>query len=402
MPLATTSPSSSINTSVIDAVTIQQTMNGSWPDFLNYSCILKKMEEAGTISKKGSGAWLTKNIDVGLPEANERSAAQERTFASENDYVNLILPWTNVESTRGLSRIDIATNSGPEGKVKLAEQMIPKLVNGMKVGLFSRLLTYNTGSQAVAGFPAQTANPPKLGGAASLFGYGPTAQAYNPIDSSTSGNWSATSKEVLPDTMYYNVATNPLTPPASVANPQKECLSPVISAYNATVWNAVATGTWANNCREILTHHMQRQTRGNGPDEKPDFAVMTGTMWSSLINTFQTYNRVALVGGQGADPNMRAVSGTEQVIPYGFLSLHWDAYLTQEVCYVLNSKKMGMDIIPQDNVLIDPSLPNKAPGSLFAVETQSDIRTGSALAVVSMIGQMWFDPRWHGMSYAAT
>lgn len=399
MPLATTGPTYSVNSSVIDAVTLQQTMDGAWPDWMNYSCILKKMEEAGTIDKKADGAFLTKNIDVGLGVAQERSAAQTRSFNSENDYVNLIMPWTNVEANRGLSSLDVRVNSGANGKVKLNEQLIQKLKDTMKVALLTRILTYNAGTTTVAGFTAATANPPPLGGLPTLFGYGASAQAYNPVTRSSSGAWSAASKYVLPNTTYYGVSTNPLSPPATVANPQFECLSPVISAYTATVWNATATGTWLNNCREVLNGHITRQTRGNGPDERPDFAAMSQTMFTDLINTFQAYYRTVLAG-EAQDPNMRAISGTDQQIPYGPLTLHYDSYLTQEVCYVLNSKKMGLSLFPADKIVIDPSLPNKGT-SMFTVETNYDMTSGAHLASVGLLGQMWLDPRYHGMSYAA-
>ena len=107
----------------------------------------------------------------------------------------------------------------------------------MKVGLITRILTYNAGTTTTAGFTAAASNPPPLGGLPTLFGYGATAQAYNPVARSTSGNWSAASKYVLPNTTYYGVSTNPLSPPATVANPQYEALSPVISGYTATNWN---------------------------------------------------------------------------------------------------------------------------------------------------------------------
>jgi len=401
--LATGAPGSSIATNVIDPVTIQQTMDGSWADNLSYSSILTAIEKSGNVQRNGGGQFLTKNIKVGLGQAVDVTAATvNRVFNQENDYVNLFIPWTAVEAPRALSAINVALNSTPEGKVKLANELVPTLVETMREGLFTRILNGNAGATATAGFGVYAGSGVAFNGLPTLFGYGATAQNYNPDTRATTGNWTTASKEVLPNTSYFGVSTNPLTPPASVTNPHYEALSPVITAYNATAatWGNTGNADWANNCREVLNHHITRQTRGNGPNERPDLGIMSATMYTALVNTFQQYYRTVLAG-QSSDPNMRAISGTDQVIPYGPLSLGWDAYLTQAVCYVLNSKKLGLTIVPQQKIVIDPSMPNKG-SSMFAVKTNFDMSADAHLVNVQMISQLWMDPRYHGMSYAAT
>ncbi len=403
MPIGSTPPTYNVNTSIIDPVTTQQFMDGEFNDAINYSSILRKMKQAGTIKTDGYGAYLTKNELVGLPSVTERGAATVRTFNTNQKRVNFVLPWTNIEATEAISRLDLQLNSGPAAKVNLTKRLLPDLGTGMKVGLYTRLLTYNAGANTVAGFTAQSGNPPVLGGLPTLFGYGSTAAAYAPGPNTSSGNWSAGIKEVLPNTTYYSQPTNPLAgqTPSTVTNFQTRALSPVITAYTSTAWTG--TGTWASACREVINHHITRQTVDTGPGGAPDLGVMSPTMFTALINTLQAYYRISLEKGE-VDPNLRIAGISNTEVPYGPLMINHDAYLTQEVFYCLNTTKMELDLFPTKKLIIDPTTGQTLESdedSLFNIQTNYDIKEDAHLAAVSMVGQLFMRPKWHGMSYAA-
>lgn len=399
-------PTYNVNTNLIDPVTTQQFMDGALENVLQQDGLLSAMKSAGTITYDGYGQSDTKNVHVGLPSTSERGAGTVRTFSSNQQYVTAYIPWSNVEGNDMIRRLDAQLNSGPAAKVQLTKRILPNLAMGLRVGLVTRLLTQNAGSNAVAGFAAATSNPPPLGGLPTLFGYGSAAQNWNPVTRATTGVWTNTSKEVLPNTTYYGLATNPTSPPASITNPQTDCLSPVITAYNATAATWGSSGgaaTWASNCREVLNHHIARQTRGDMPEDIPDLAIMTNTMFAALTNTFQAYYRVSLEKGE-VDPNMRIGQGSTISIPYGPLTLKWSAYLSQEVCYVLNSRKMNLKLFPTKKLAIDPTLGvvETEDASMISVQTQYDIREDAHLISAGILGDFFLEPRYHGMSYAAS
>ena len=403
--LGSTAPSYNINTSLIDPVTTQQFMEGALEQAFQHDSLLRAMKAAGTITFDGYGEYDTANLHVGIPAVNERGAATAREFAAGNQYVNAVIPWSNIEGTDMIRRLDALLNSGPAAKVNLTKRLLPNLAKGLRVGLTTKLLTQNAGSNAVAGFAAASSNPPPLGGLPTLFGYGATAQNYNPDTRTTSGAWTTASKEVLPDASYYGLSTKPTSLPSTVANPQPECLSPVITAYNAlaATWGTSGNADWATNCRQVLNHHITRQTRGDGADETPDLGIMTQSMHTALANTFQAYYRVALEKGT-VDPNMRISGMSTTEIPYGPLSLKWSAYLTQQVLYVLNSRKLSLKLFPTKKLMIDPTLGSVMEGdaaSMISVQTQFDIREDAHLVAAGIVGRLFAEPRYHGMSYAA-
>ncbi len=404
MPIGNTPPTYNVNTSIIDPVTTQQFMDGEFDDALNYSSILRSMKKAGTIKTDGYGTYLTKNEKVGLPSVTERGAATVRTFNTNQKRVNFVLPWTNIEATEAISRLDLQLNSGPAAKVNLTKKLLPDLAEGMKVGLYTRILTYNAGSNTVAGFTAQAGNPPVLGGLPTLFGYGSTNQSYYAATNTSTGNWVAGSKEVLPNVTYYGQPTNPLAgqTPSTVTNFQTRALSPVITAYTSTAFTG--TGTWASACREVINHHITRQTVTSEAGGAPNLGVMTQTMFTALINTLQAYYRISLEKGD-VDPNLRIAGMSNTEVPYGPLSIGMDAYLTQEVFYCLNTTKMELDFFPVKKLIIDPTTGGtmeSEESSLFNVQTQYDIKEDAHLAAVTALGQMFLRPKYQGMSYAAT
>lgn len=395
-------PSYGANTSLIDPVTTQQFMDDAFESALNYDATLKKMKEAGTLKSEASGLFFTRNIHVGLPSANERTAAQARTFAPSAEYVVASIPWSNLETTGTITMIDARQNSGPEGKVNLQKKLLKSMSDGLRVGLVTRLLTNNLSSNTVAGWTASATTNSPIAGLPTLFGYGSSAQNYDPSTRTSSGAVGAGDREVKPNTTYFGLATDPTAAISGIDNAQPEAISPVILNTTSTAWTG--TATWVANCRKVLDHAISRLTRGEGPDETPDFAIMTRTMHTAVLGSLDSLLRVGLEAGAGVSPNFRVSGEQTKVIPYGPLTLHWSQYLNKEVVYVLNSKKMEFVHFPAKRLLIDPTLGQVSEGradSMFSIETQYDITQGAHLAVASLMGNLFLEPRYHAMGYAA-
>lgn len=406
-----TTPSSSVHTSLIDKVTMQQVMEGAYENALNLSPIWGRMDANGVIKGDGGGDFLTKTSHMGLPATSDRAAGVARVFAASGEYCNYSIPWANVEVTDAITRIDAALNDTKEGKVKLRNRLMESMSEGLAVGMAQRVLNYNAGSTTTFGIaPTVPASGVALGGLPTLFGWGTsavgTAQGYNPNTHLTTGsNVAAGDLEVTPNATYYGVSTNPAAVISGVTNKQTEANSPKIINETSTGFAAAGstTYTWAANCERILKHMATRCTVGMGPGQAPDMAITTSARHIQVLNTLDTKYRVILESRTGANPNLRTSQRQDLVIPYGGLELWWDFYLTAAVTYVVNSRKMFFHYVPQQKVAIDPTTGRESMGEKSAhvgVQTGFDMVQDAHLAAATVLGAYWLDPRHHAACFA--
>lgn len=400
MPVS--APTNNNYSSLIDPVTTQQFMRGSFDNTIKRIKVLRLLKEKGNIKPDASGKFFERNVAIGRFRSAARADLAERTFARKQVFATYAVPYSWYETTGVLSEQDIAFNKGPEALIRLRSDMLARMGKDSEKSLAEDILKNNAGTTSVFGQAAATVSPVPLYGIPTMFGYGATAQNYDADAQTTSGNVGATDKEVLPNTTYCGVSTHPTNAIAGVNGKENESTSPVLVNWSSTAWTG--TATWKSTALPVLDYALNRLARGESMDEQIDTIVTTRTMFTDISQAIigggpsGLGGRVVFQGGAPQSPNMRLFDGIR--IPYGAATIYWDAYQPANAVYFLNTDQGEFCYNPQDPIRVDGNILEGDLGSeLYQIRTAYDIDQGAHKAVAVMMGQPWFNPFFQGAAY---
>ncbi len=400
MPAA---PSTSILSSVIDAVTLQQSTDGAFENVDGYSQIWGKLKSGGRCTSEGGGSDVQRQWHLGLPNAQLLASGAQRVWSQSDQYRATRHPWSNTDSHDCIYVNDVRANNTPQGLVKLNKRLIDSMVLSLRNKLCTDIWTSNAGQNTAAGIAVAAANPVPMAGLITLMGAGSTVLGYNPTTHASTGTTvAAADLEALPDMSYFGLATNPTAPPAGLTNPFTECFSPVLVNETSTGFGGT-THTWAGQAVYVLNHLATRLTRGKGPDEYPDLFVTSNARFQVLLNSFESTYHTILTQAPGSVPNRRIGGGANLEIPFGNGVATWDQFITAPITFAVNTKKLEFVYLPAGKLVIDPNLPMPREGdmtSMTFIDTQYDATQVAHLAGAQITGCVIGNPRFQGISYA--
>ncbi len=389
-----TAPTYNQFSTLVDVVTTQQFMKGEFENVVKRSVILSKLQERGNIKFEASGKFFERNLRVAEFAAGYRAAdLAPRNFARAHQRITYAVPYAVREITGVLGELDVMFNSGKEALVQLNKVMMKNMGEDFKRDLANIILNSNAGANTTFGKTAVSGTPVPVFGLPTLFGYGASAQNYNPDTQTTSGAVGASDKEVLPNATYCGISTHPTNAIAGIDNRQNEATSPVLVNTTCTGFGG---STWAANCLKVMDYVQERGARSVDPEDKPDLGILTRSMFTDFKGALQTFYRIML-DGKPANPNPTTYA--ESYVPYGSLNVYWDEYQPASTLYALNTNKMEFVCFPQKKILRDGTLEDSAD-DMFAIRTDYSIEQGGHLAVAMIAGQIWCNPKFQVAGYA--
>ncbi len=398
-----TAPTNSILSGQIDAVTLQQSMDGAFENVDGYSTIWKKLKENGRCTQDGGGSWIQRQWHLGLPNAQLLANGAQRIWSASDQYRATTHPWSNLDSHDCIYVNDVRANNTPQGLVKLNKKLIDSMTTAMRNKMCTDVFLSNAGQNTVSGVAIAAANPVPFAGLLTLFGYGTTAQGYNPTTRASTGTTVAAGDfEALPDMSYFGLATNPVAPPVGLTNPFPECFSPVLVNENCTGYTG-STHTWDGQAVQVLNYLALRLQRGKGPDQQADLFVTSQARYRIALNSFESTYHTILTSEAGSVPNRRVGGSANLEIPFGYGTLTWDQFINVAVTFGINTRQLEFAYLPAGKLIIDPNLPMPREGdmtSMTFVDTQYDATQVAHLAGAQITGAFIGNPRFQGMTYA--
>jgi hypothetical protein len=400
MPAA---PTTSILSSVIDAVTLQQSADGAFENVDGYSEIWKRLKAGGRCNSEGGGTDVQRQWHLGLPAAQLLATGAQRTWSQADQYRATRHPWSNTDSHDCIYVNDVRANNSQQGLVKLNKRLTDNMTLALRNKLCADVYQSNAGQNTTAGIAVSAANPVPMAGLITCMGAGSSVLGYNASTRASTGTTvAATDKEALPDMSYFGLATNPTAPPAGLTNPQPECFSPVLVNENSTAFGS-AVDTWDGQAVVVLNYLSLRLQRGKGPGEQADLFVTTQSRFNTLLNSFESTYHTILSTPAGTVPNRRVGGAANLEIPFGFGVATWDQYITAPITFGINTKQMEYVYLPAGKLVIDPNLPMPREGDLTSmcfVDTQYDATQVAHLAGAQITGALICNPRFQGITYA--
>lgn len=400
-----TTPSPVAYSGVVDEAVIQDSMRGHWDNTVQQIAILDYLKARGRINSGGDGKYLEMRARVGRRTKTQRSDLAARTFSRHQDRTTYSWPWSFHEVNDILSMRDVMFLNGSDYTVRddLLASRLTEIGDDFMVGLHEDLMTNNAGTNTVFGQAADAGsgdNPP-FQGLPTVFQYGSSASAYNPVTQAVGGGVAATDKEVAPSGTYGNVTLGPVTAISGVNGKVNESTSPVLVNWSSTAWDSSGSSTtFLANAPEALKHLITRLTRGSGGEGmRPDVGFMDENLFVTFQNSLEALTNRQL--DLGTEPKAPDVGMFPRFwIPYMGVKFHMDRQTPPNAVYVLNTKKADYKYFKQ------PDYGEKARGpmkgkvdQMFHIEAQYDIDVGGWKLVVSQACQFYLNPFYQGAAY---
>jgi hypothetical protein len=395
MPGTTPTPANYSN--IVDEAVTQQYMRSEWDSTKEINPLLERLEKKGRIQFDASGKFVDLIARVGRWQASRRADLAQREFARKQHRVTYTFPYSFLEVIGILSERDLMFMSSPDARIRIQDQMLTEMGADFGLDINSRILTENAGSQTVGGNTAYAGGDVPLYGLPTIFGYGATAQDYDHQAKTTSGNVAAGDKEVLPNTTYGGVTTNPTSALAGVDNAITEATSPVIANWKSTAWDGSST-TWIKNGKYVITHLINRLHRGNGAGERPDLGIMTQAMYIDLKNGFKDdVSQQVVITEQPTAPDTGMYP--RLFMRYEGVDLIYDLDQATDVFYLLNTGKLMLKVYPQTPAGNASGAIKGKTKELFKVAQMPDIDQGGHKVVATNVCQLIGEPRYQGMAF---
>jgi len=354
----------------------------------------------------GSGGkyldWRATIGDFGL---DDHADMGQRTFSRVNTEVTYTAPWAFLETTDAISENDWGYLKSDAARSNIIEERSQKIVEDQVKKLNKYILTRNceVNSNTVMGMTAYTGTQ-KLGGLPTLFGYGTSSLAYNPLITTVATVIAtAANKEIIPNTTYFGVTTHPTSSISGVPDSMRvqEATSPVITSWDASsVWNTVASTLWVKNCLNVADYMIQRVCRDGSPDYLPDIGVLTGTMYqdfkSAIRGTVQQHVVLESMTPTAPDAGMFP----RFFFKYQGVTFSYDIDQPTNVFYLLNTKKAKFRFLDAQVAGFTEAGPYSTGKKKFmTLRAFPDTNVGAFKFVSKLGGQIIWQPNAQAASY---
>lgn len=326
------------------------------PDFADYRWEMTKrkrllfdqLTQNGAVkaAKGGGGKYMDWLATVGEYELNDHADMGQRTFNRVNVDVTYVAPYAFVETTDAISENDMGFLTTKQARNSAAKDKTNKITDDQVKKLNRKLLQQNCESAAASVFGITAyAGTQKVYGLPTVFGYGATAQKYDPtVTTTVTTTVTAVDKEVLPTTTYCGVITHPTNTLAGVPDAMRvqEATSPVIVNWSSTAWPYTASTsvftTWQKNCLFAFDHMITRVQRDADMDSHPDLAIMTQAMYLQAKAAIRgSTEQHVVLSEEPSSPDVGMYK--RPFFKYMGVLTSWDIDQPANVFYVLNTKK---------------------------------------------------------------
>lgn len=403
--MGTASVPSPVNYSpIIDEVVLQAFLRKTWDSTVRKRVLMDYMEQNKVFddSMEHVGKYFEQRVRVGNYSGAYRNELTARNFDRKQQYVTYTVPFSRFETTSMMSEEDVTFSQNSQSAiVNLQEQLYTNLSEDLNRAMNRQLLQSNASSSAVftvagsGGIAAAASSPIPFFGLPTLFGHGATPLAYNPdTRSASSVSITATSKEVVTNFSYCGISTHPTNAISGVDGKVDESTSPILVNWSSTMWNTVASTTWANNCLAVLTHVQTRfSMRSSDMDDMPTVVLTTGSMWNDMaekIRTSQVQQHV-VVSNTPQSPDVGMYP--RLYIPYQAVNVFPEFDQPTNVAYWINPKRMKFRIMPlQLAGMPGANIFQGKKKNWFKVGQDNDLNVGAFKIAVSLFGQLYARP----------
>lgn len=356
----------------------------------------------------GSGGkyldWRATIGDFGL---DDHADLGQRTFNRVNTEVTYTAPWAFLETTDAISENDWGFLKSDAARSNIIEERSQKIIEDQvkKLNKYILLRNCESSNNSVFGISAYTGTQ-KLGGLPTLFGYGTstTGIAYDPsITTVATVAVTAANKELIPNTTYFGVTTQPTTSISGVPDSMRiqEATSPVITAWNASsTWNTLASSLWVKNCMNVADYMIQRQCRDGSPEYLPDIGVLTSTMYqdfkSAIRGSVQLHVVLESMTPTAPDPGMFP----RFFFKYQGVTMSYDVDQLANLFYLLNTKKAKFRFLEaQVAGFTEPGPYTTGKKKFMTLRAFPDTNVGAFKFVSKLGGQIIWQPNAQGASF---
>jgi len=402
MPGSTPSPQE--YSSLVDEVVTQQFMRGEWDNTKEIHAIFEELDRAGRIRMDGKGKFIEQKARVGRYQKGQRADLEDRNWSRKQHRITYTCGWSFHEVLGVISERDkmFLQSGGPEVIVDTTADMLSLMGQDFTVAMNDDVMKSNAGSNAVFGQAASSSSETPLQGLPTIFEYGSAAQDYDHIAKTTSGAIGAGDKEALPQATYCGVNTNPTATLSGVDDAVTEATSPILANWSSTAWDGSST-SWEDNCLRVLSHMINRQTRGNGSTERPNIGFLDQDMFSQLKTKMRsdTTQQVVLTDS----PTSPDVGMHPRLwVPFEGLRMYQDLDAPDDTVYVLNTNYLWFRIFPQQPAGFTSGGSSTAPlkgnkKEMFSVAQSPDINQGGHKVVATLVCQLIGNPRYQGAAF---
>lgn len=392
-----TTPTPQMYSSLVDEVVTQEFMRGEWESTKQINAFLERLDKAGQVQFDGSGKFVDWIARIGRFSASRRADLADRSFSRKQHRVTYTAPYSFIEIPAVLSERDVMFMNSPDARVNLTKRLLTDMSGDFAIDVNSKLLTENAGSNSVFGQSSYSGSDVPFYGLPTLFGYGAAAQDYDADAQITSGAIGAGDKEALPNTTYCGVSTHPTNSISGVDNKVNESTSPVLANWSSTAWDGSST-TWKANSTKVLSHLILRQTRGNGPGERPDLGILTRGMYLDFKTQLRSDANLQVViaeSPQSPDAGLHP----RLFINYEGVTFVFDVDQPTNTAYVLNTKKIVFKQYPQQPAGMQSGAIKGQTKEMFKVAQMPDIDQGGWKVVATQVAQMICEGRYQGAAF---
>lgn len=397
-----TAPTPVNYSNVVDEVVTQQFLRGEWNNTLKIRYLWKALNDNGCIVYDASGKYHEWKVRLGdwSGSANYRGDLVQRNFARKQHRATYTGAYSFLEIPGMFSERDLQFLNTPENMSNFQTGFLTEMGEDFGKALNTKLLSENTTANTVMGVAATSTSDVPLYGLLTMFSHSSgTAQNYVVASNTTTGNVGATDVEVLPNSTFCGISTNPVTGVTGVDNQVVGSAAPVLINHTSTTWTG--TNTWLSTATKVLDYAQVRLTRGQGPENKPDLVIQTRARFLDTKAAMRAASSqmVVFMDTGGRSPNMGTYE--DGMIPFNGMAITYDENQPTDVNYFLNTKQMKFKVFPQKSLAGTEN--GKIQGSVkepFRVAQGWDIDAGAWKVVAVLCAQMLPNPYFQGASYA--
>lgn len=332
---------------VVDTAVLPDYANWLWESTNRKRLLLDQLTQNGAIKPAdgGGGKYLDWLNTVGEFDLSDHADMGQRMFNRVNTDITHVAPYAFVETTDAISENDWGFLNTKQARNSAVKERTNKIVGDQIKKLNRKLLQQNceSSSNSVFGIAAY-AGTQKVFGLPTLFGYGATAQKYDPtVTTTVTTTVTAANMEVLPTTTYCGQITHPTNTLTGVPDSMRvqEATSPVIMNWSSTAWPYTHTSTyttWQKNCLYVFDRGITRVKRDSDAESRPDLGTMTQSMYLEATSAIRgsTEQHVVLTEMPSA-PDVGMYE--HEFFKYKGVLMSWDIDQPANVFYLLNTKK---------------------------------------------------------------
>lgn len=333
-----------------------------------------------------------------------------RTFTRVNTEVNYVAKWSFLETTDAISENDMQFLTSRAARNQKVMERSKKIVEDQIKAINDKVLNQNCESSgnSVFGLAAYTGSQPFFG-LPTLFGYGTTttgivySSAGTNLTTVSTTAASATSKEIIPNTTYCGISTQPVNSLSGIPDAMrvKEATSPVLTNWSSTAWNTAAFTTWVGNAVKVVDWMIQRQCRDGSQDWLPDVGVLTQTMYQDFKQAIRGTTQAHIVLEDVRPRSPDAGLYPRFFIPYQGVTISYDIAQPTDVFYLLNTKKARLRYLNVQVAGFDTNTGPYQTGKkrFMTLRGFADTNVGAFKFVSKFGGQIIWEPSAQGASY---